>query len=958
MIKFVEKKDCRLEAFDAQKIKNGIFKAVQDAGGTDRQKSDKIGDLVLAKLNTKFPVQETIKYIDVLDAIEETLIKGGHDKVARSFILYRYRDSMLRKPGDTDKDNSLIKEYIDKSDWAVKENSNMGYSLQGLNFNMSSKVTQNYWLTEIYPAEISKLHVDGDIHIHDLGILGPYCFSGDTKVPLADGTIKTMKQLTDEYKDKNFEVFSIDEKNNIVVGTAYNPRLTRKNTEVIEVTLDNNKKIICTPDHPFMLRNGTYKNAELLTKNESLMPAYIYNNFRQTKYKGCYNPGTNKDDYLHRILKKATKEDTCHHINGIKTDNRLSNIEVMKDREHKSLEMSKIMNRPEMIEKSRQSITLANKSEKFRNLSSKRALARNKTDTQKANTSYYFFSKENIIDKDKYFNFVKENGFIPAKEFVELKNHKVKSIRKLKHKIDVYDLSVEKYHNFALDVGVFVHNCVGWDLQALLLQGFNGVPGKISSGPAKHLRTALGQAVNFIFTMQGEAAGAQAFSNFDTLLAPFIKKDNLDREQVKQALQEFLYGMNVSTRVGFQCPFSNITLDVICPEKLRDKKVVIENKELPFTFGACQEEMDLFNDVFCELMIAGDYQSRLFSFPIPTYNIHKNFEWDNPRYSKIWEMTAKYGIPYFANYVNSDMDPDQATSMCCRLRIDRTQLEYRGGGLFGSSPNTGSIGVVTINLPRIGYTVKTEEEFFKQLDKLIDASKESLLIKTKLIERLTDDGLYPYSRVYLAGIKDNTKRYWSNHFLTIGLLGMNEALINFIKKDLTTKEGNSFAEKVLLHMREKITQYQKDTGYLFNLEATPGEGTTRRFANIDKKKFPSIIVANEVNFQTKGSAPYYTNSTQMPVNSHLSLFKTLELENNLQPLYTGGTVLHIFAGEKAPDPNAVKILIKKCCENYKIPYFSFTPTFSICKIHGYLSGEHHYCNICATPAELETVIRE
>jgi len=520
----------------------------------------------------------------------------------------------------------------------------------------------------------------------------------------------------------------------------------------------------------------------------------------------------------------------------------------------------------------------------------------------------------------------------------------------------VYDLSVEKYHNFALDVGVFVHNCVGWDLQQLLLQGFNGVPGKISSGPAKHLRTALGQAVNFIFTLQGEAAGAQAFSNFDTLLAPFIKKDSLDREQVKQGLQEFLYGMNVSTRVGFQCPFSNITLDVICPEKLRDKKVTIGGEAMDFTFGDCQKEMDVFNAVFCELMTKGDYQGRLFSFPIPTYNIGKKFDWDNTRYNKIWEMTAKYGIPYFANYVNSDMDPDQATSMCCRLRIDRTQLEYRGGGLFGSSPNTGSIGVVTINLPRIGYNSKTEEEFFKRLDDLIDSSKESLLIKTKLVEKLTEEGLYPYTRVYLAGIKKSTKRYWTNHFLTIGLLGMNEALINFMQKDLTTIEGNKFAEKVLLHMRDKITQYQKDTGYLFNLEATPGEGTTRRFANIDKKKYPNIIVANEKNVKEKQSAPYYTNSSQMPVNSHLSLFKTLEFQNHLQPLYTGGTVLHIFAGEKAPDPQAVKTLIRRCCEHYKIPYFSFTPTFSICPIHGYLVGEHHFCTICATAGELITAV--
>ena len=446
-------------------------------------------------------------------------------------------------------------------------------------------------------------------------------------------------------------------------------------------------------------------------------------------------------------------------------------------------------------------------------------------------------------------------------------------------------------------------------------------------------------------TWCGNCAGAQAFSNFDTLLAPYIKKDNLTKEQVKQAIQEYLFNMNVPTRVGFQTPFSNITLDVVCPEKLKSKPVIIGGEMMDYTYGDCQNEMDLFNEVFCELMIKGDNQGRLFSFPIPTYNIHDNFDWDNSRHDKMWEMTAKYGIPYFANYVNSDMDPDQATSMCCRLRLDNRQLTHRGGGLFGSSPNTGSVGVVTINMPRIGYLSKTEDEFFSKLDSLMDLSRDSLILKVKAIEKLTDEGLYPYTKVYLAGIKADTGRYWTNHFLTIGLLGMNEACLNFGIGDLTTKDGNEFAQKVLQHMRDRITKYQEDTGYLFNLEATPGEGTTRRFAHIDKKKFPNIIVANN-NKLISGAAPYYTNSTQLPVDAHIDLFRTLELQQPLQTKYTGGTVLHIFLGEKAPSPEAVKNLIKRCCKNYKIPYFSITPTFSICPIHSYLPGEHKYCPKC------------
>jgi len=435
------------------------------------------------------------------------------------------------------------------------------------------------------------------------------------------------------------------------------------------------------------------------------------------------------------------------------------------------------------------------------------------------------------------------------------------------------------------------------------------------------------------------------------LLAPFIKQDNLTKDQVKQALQEFLYGMNVSTRVGFQCPFSNITLDVICPNKLKNTPASIGGKLTDFTFGDCQKEMDLFNEVFCELMIRGDYQGRLFSFPIPTYNIHKNFEWDNPRYDKIWEMTSKYGIPYFANYVNSDMDADQATSMCCRLRIDRTQLAHRGGGLFESSPNTGSVGVVTVNLPRIGYKSNTEEEFYEKLNTLMDSAKDSLVIKTKLIEKLTDNGLYPYTRVYLKGIKEGTGRYWSNHFLTIGLLGMNEAIVNFMNKDITTKEGNAFAVNVLKYMQERIIQYQKETGYLFNLEATPGEGTTRRFANIDKKRYPSIIVANESKVKSSNTAPYYTNSSQLPVDSNIDLFTALKLQDPLQTKYTGGTVFHIFLGEKSPNPEAVKQLIKRVCTNYSMPYVSLTPTFSICPIHGYISGEHKLCPTCLEEGE-------
>jgi ribonucleoside-triphosphate reductase len=668
VILFVEKKDGRIESFDIEKIKRGLFKAVKEAGGDNKEKSDSIATKVVDYLNEKFWDTNKIKYSDILDAIELILVKGGHDKVSRAFILFRYRDQMLRSPDAIGIDNNLIKKYLNETDWAVKENANMAYSLQGLNYSLSSKISSNYWLTEVYPNNIAKAHVDADFHIHDLSVLGPYC--------------------------------------------------------------------------------------------------------------------------------------------------------------------------------------------------------------------------------------------------------------------------------------------MGHDLLQLITTGFNGVSGKIHCTPPKHFRSVLGQAVNYTYTVSGECAGAQAFSNFDTLLAPYIKKDNLLRDEVKQALQEYLYNMNVPTRVGFQSVFSNITLDVTCPVKLKDKPAFIGNTLADFTYGDCQPEINMFNEVFCELMIKGDGQERLFSFPIPTYNITKEFDWENPVNTKIFEMTAKYGIPYFSNYINSDMSADDATSMCCRLRINHEHLTHRGGGLFGSAPKTGSIGVVTINLPRIGYNSKTEEEYFKKLDDLMDLAKESLIIKTKFIEQMTENGFYPYLKHYLAGIKEDTGRYWSNHFLTIGLLGMNESLINFGKPPLTTQEGVDFAEKILIHMRNKITKYQIESGYLFNLESTPGESTGFRFARADKERYPDIIIANEKNFKEKKAAPYYSNSSQMPVDSKLDLFTTLKLQEPLQTKYTGGTTLHVFLGEKLPSAIAVKNLIKKLCENYSIPYYSLTPTFSICPNHGYIKGAHTYCPECLEPGDI------
>ena len=495
------------------------------------------------------------------------------------------------------------------------------------------------------------------------------------------------------------------------------------------------------------------------------------------------------------------------------------------------------------------------------------------------------------------------------------------------------------------DLGFFGPYCAGWDLKQLLLGGFGGVPGKVESSPAKHLRSFLGQIVNSTFTTQGETAGAQAWSSFDTYCAPFIRYDHLDFATVKQALQEFIFNLNVPTRVGFQCPFSNLTFDIKPPRTLRDQAVIIGGQPMDATYGEFQAEMDMLNLAFCEVMMEGDKKGRVFTFPIPTINVTKDFEWDSPVVNKFMEITCKYGIPYFSNYINSDLSPEDALSMCCRLRLNTGELRKRGGGLFGSNPLTGSIGVVTVNLPRIGYLSRTEEEFKSRLLDLMEIAKESLEIKRKTIEEQTRRGMYPYSAHYLENVKERTGSYWFNHFNTIGLIGMNEACLNFMGKDITTPEGQKFSLDILDFMRDTITRFQEETGHVYNLEATPAEGTSYSLAQLDRKKYPDIITAGQ-------DAPYYTNSTQLPVGFTDDIFETLDLQDELQCKYTGGTVLHLYLGEQISDVEVAKSLIRKAFTNYQLPYISLTPTFSVCPEHGYLNGEVYSCPECGRDTEV------
>lgn len=510
---------------------------------------------------------------------------------------------------------------------------------------------------------------------------------------------------------------------------------------------------------------------------------------------------------------------------------------------------------------------------------------------------------------------------------------------------EIYDKEVADAHKSAAmhihDLSMLTGYCAGWSLKQLIQEGLGGIPGKITSSPASHLSTLCNQMVNFLGIMQNEWAGAQAFSSFDTYLAPFVKKDNLSYKEVKQCVQSFIYGVNTPSRWGTQAPFSNITLDWTVPDDLKDVPAIVGGKEQDFTYGDCKKEMDMVNKAFIENMIEGDANGRGFQYPIPTYSITKDFDWSDTENNRLlFEMTAKYGTPYFSNYINSDMKPSDVRSMCCRLRLDLRELRKKSGGFFGSGESTGSVGVVTINMPRIAYLAKDKDDFYRRLDHMMDIAARSLKTKRTVITKLLDAGLYPYTKRYLGTFK--------NHFSTIGLIGMNEVGLNanWLRKDLTHPETLEFTKEVLTHMRERLKDYQEQYGDLYNLEATPAESTTYRLAKHDKEQYPDIITANE------HGTPYYTNSSHLPVGYTEDLFTALDMEDDLQTLYTSGTVFHAFLGEKLPDWNSAAGLVRKIANNYKLPYFTLSPTYSICREHGYLNGEQCTCPYCGKKTEV------
>ncbi|MBS3749503.1 MAG: ribonucleoside triphosphate reductase [Candidatus Thermoplasmatota archaeon] len=1092
MIRKIKKRDGKIDDFNPFRITNAIWKAAQAVGGKDHRRATEITEKVLDTLQKNLKPGEIPTVEKAQDTVEKVLIEEGHAKTAKAYILYRHQHEDIREIGGLLKDIDVVDGYLSMMDWKVNENSNMSYSLQGLNVYATENIISHYWLNKIYPPEIGEAHSKGDFHVHDLGTLGAYTYYGRETVIAKINEVVQVISFQDLYeklilyekllskKDDAYAKYPDDVQVLDKNGWTNVTRVVKKakNKSMHFVKNEGGRSVIVTEDHPMVLGPEMFKPAQQineetdkvltvdvndLLKNESLfykkevniaeelirndvtdfwidglpyeefltynteIPDHaiistsnnahdlsnnlaltedlgyfvgfyiaegwmephrvsikqkdtvenkqIIDRLKQAAYQfGCRPYLKTEDGHITLQIANSTFTnyvmDTIFDIKGISKEKRLPANILQYNKNFVQGVIAGIIDGDGSVTTSQTSIVLRTASRTLleqmsvvlnlvgftvrdRNLE---GVGSTRSYNGRLITQHYplygmsFRTLQHSIPSVKY-----QSATISTKAWRAEGSgwHKVLNNQQTEIPDEyIYDITTES-HTLVVN-GMWNHNCVGWDLQDILMKGFKGVSGKIESKPAKHFGTALMQIVNYLYTLQGEAAGAQALSNFDTLLAPFIRSDNLTYAQVKQEMQKFMYNMNVPTRVGFQSPFTNITLDLTVPSYMKDEPVIIGGQPQETSYKEYQEEMVMINQTFAEIMIEGDAQGRPFTFPIPTYNITKDFDWENEKLDSLWEMTAKYGIPYFSNFINSSMSPEDARSMCCRLRLDNRELRKRGGGLFGANPKTGSIGVVTINLPRIGYLAQDEKDFFNRLDEMMDLAKESLIIKREVIENLTETGLHPYSRFYLADIKKAYGQFWKNHFSTIGLIGMNDALLNFMNKSIGDPEGEKFAEKVMDHMRERISDYQEETGSIFNLEATPAEGASYRMARIDKKTYPDIRVYNQENYRRNGDRdvePYYTNSTQLPVGFTTDVFKALDLQDGLQTRYTGGTVLHIFLGEDAPNPDAVKQLVRKVAENYELPYYTITPTFSVCPEHGYIAGEHEFCPKCEQDGE-------
>jgi len=1013
IFKEIIKRSGRKVKFDSNKITQALKKAGEVTEEFDEKTAEKLTIKVL-RLAQQVVQDRNPTVEDIQDCVEEILLNSPYKKSAKACIIYREQHDKIREI-TSNFNVGVVNQYLKKKDWQVQENSNQGFSLQGLNNYVSSEVTKTYWLNEIYPKEIREVHLNGDLHIHDLSYLSVYCVSSQEHIITCNGSkvakdvkigdkligfdgvgfkptqvVEVFSREVEELLEIEFEYYGKKQKIRV---TGEHPLLTTVGWKEAKLLVPGDEILTATPKDLFSFRceYGCYRNRkdtismkEALKelnrkrKDKSFVKKWKKNckkaQKKEARYKkllwkdkdwrnkmmqsrrdsGMYqdtskrmqknNPMTNK-----RVAKKAIKTRTNRGTGFFETNNPMRDPikkkEIMKKAMSRRLPSNPEKRVIEIIKENKLPIYYVGKAglfvgkynpdfvdesgNKLVEVFTTKMFNKDRTPDMERKKEYYakrgkkclLLNTDILSNKQigsKLRNFVSNGAKI-----LKIKRLTGKQCGERKYKYKVVNFHCEPHNNFVIK-GLISHNCVGWDLYDLLMNGFGGVRVKTESKPAKHLSSALGQIINFFYTLQGEAAGAQAFSNFDTLLAPFIKYDKLSYKNVKQLLQEFIFNINVPTRAGFQAPFTNITFDLMVSPIYEYNKVIVGGKKQKEYYKDFQREMDIFNKAFLEVMLEGDAKGTVFTFPVPTYNITKVFDWDNSNADLLWEVTSKYGLPYFSNFINSDMKPEDARSMCCRLRLDTRHLENRGGGLFGANPLTGSVGVVTINMPRLGYLSKNQDEFLDKLDKLMCLAKESLEIKRKVLEKFTEENLYPYTKFYLRSVKERFGQYWKNHFSTIGLVGMNEACLNLVKENIGSVNGHKFTLKVLDFMRKKLIEFQKETGNNYNLEATPAESTAYRLAKLDKKEFEDIICANEEEYK-KGAVEYYTNSTQLPVGYTDDFLQVLDLQDKIQTKFTGGTVLHLFIGEKRPSNESIKILVKKICENYQLPYFTITP---------------------------------
>ncbi|MBU2638423.1 MAG: ribonucleoside triphosphate reductase [Nanoarchaeota archaeon] len=1006
MINQIKKRDGNIVLFNKNKISDAIFRAAKSVGGTDRERAGVLAEMVLELLEKRgFNERDIPNVEDVQDAVEKVLIEEGHAQTAKAYIIYREQHKRIREFQSFVNSNEIMDGYLQQLDWRVKENSNMSYSLQGLNNHISSIVSSNYWLHKVYPPEVRNAHHEGDFHIHDLQILAAYCCGWDLLDILTKG-FGGVSEKIESRPAKHFRAV-LGQLNNFLYtmqGECYSD-----DTEVLtsngwklfkDVNKRTDKAITLNPKTKEMelqgiLRCFEFENKEMIHFCNNKIDLMVTPNHNLLVAK--YSPSKPRKDYRLALIKADAFNPNTHLIpkGGVWigcekesftlpsiTINRYQNYGskwVEETRKALNIRMedwlaffgfwiaegcvSKILKKP----KSRKSyyeyytrISQDNKKNhpKIEELLKKLPLHWNKK-TIKNKTEYVLYGKQ-------LYSYLSQFGksrdkFIPT-EIKELSKKQLDTLFNWMMLGDghISNGNYEYYTNskkLAGDVQEIVlklgmnanirkkHNKLGsWYVIAISRAAYfklnkNSIKRVNYSGKVYCVEVpnhTLYVRRNGKACWSGNSAGAQAVSNFNTLLAPFARHDNLGYKEVKQAIQEFVFNMNVPTRVGFQCPFSNVTMDLAVPGTLKHSPAVIGGKPLGENYSEFQIEMQMINKAFLEVMAEGDARGRIFSFPIPTYNITKDVDWNNPSLDGLFEVTAKLGLPYFGNFVNSDMNPDDVRSMCCRLRLDNRELRKRSGGLFAANPLTGSMGVVTLNMPRLAVTTKDETLFVEKLLSLMKIAQTSLDIKRKTVEKFTEQGLYPYARKYLSGVKEASGSYWNNHFNTIGLIGMNEACLNLFGKGIADGASRKFALKVLDIMRNELQQYQDSTNDNYNLEASPGEGCSYRLARMDKKRFPSIKTAGK-------ELPYYTNSTHLPVGYTEDIFEALDHQDELQCKYTGGTVLHGFVGERISDAETCKKLVKKIAHNYRLPYFTITPTFSVCPEHGYLKGEKWDC---------------